>query len=107
MKRLLLIFVVAGCQPAPVGVRNAEVQRDSTAQCAGLCSSIGLPLDSVVIMADNVGCVCRAVPPGPPATTEPSTAPAASSAGGMAAIMIAQEAARRSAAAQAAARKPK
>ena len=98
MTRVLacLVLSLAACQPAPVGVRDVELPRDSTPQCGALCAQIGLPLDSVVIMANNVGCVCRAVPP--PASTAPPGASA--SAGGMAAIMIAQEAARQQQAAQ-------
>jgi hypothetical protein len=94
-------FSLAACQPAPVGVQNVELQRDSTPQCASQCAQIGLPLDSVVIMANNVGCVCRAVQPPAPGTAVPpapeaGAAPGASaSVGGMAAIMIAQEAERR------------
>lgn len=91
MKRswISLVFGLAACQ-APVGVRNVEVPHDSAPQCANLCSGIGLPLDSVVIMANNVGCVCRAVPPpsAPPTTTAPG---ASASAGGMAAVMMAEE----------------
>jgi hypothetical protein len=100
MNRLLacILLSIAACQPAPVGVRGVELQRDSTGQCANLCSEIGLPLDSVVIMADNVGCVCRAVPV--PAAAPPGAQPAASetpagasaSTGGMAAIMLARKA---------------
>lgn len=98
--------LVAACQPAPVGVQNAEIPRDSTAQCASQCAYIGLGLDSVVIMAGNLGCVCRA-PVAVPPSAAPSSAPSASgSAGGVTAIMIAQqqaaEAARRRNAAAAA-----
>ena len=102
-----MLLSLSACQPAPVGVRDVEVPKDATPQCAGLCSQIGLPLDSVVIMANNVGCVCRAaVPAAPPAATTPG---ASASAGGMAAIMIAEEAARQHAArtAAAASSKPK
>jgi hypothetical protein len=108
MKQLGLVMVLAlvACQPAPVGVRDVEVPRDSGPQCASLCAHIGLPLDSVVIMANNVGCVCRNAAPTPaPSTTAPG---ASASAGGMAAIMIAEEAARQQAARNAAsAPKPK
>ena len=102
---LSMVLWLAACQPAPVGVRDVEVPKDATPQCASLCTQIGLPLDSVVIMANNVGCVCRAGTPAPPASTAPPGAPA--SAGGMAAIMIADEAARQAAARNAAASKPK
>jgi len=93
---------LAGC-PAPVGSR-APVPSDSTAQCREYCQNIGLPLESVVIMASNVGCVCDARPPmgapvpmgppsGAPATPATSSTGASSSAGGMAAVMMQQEAA--------------
>ncbi len=92
----LLLGGVAAC-PAPVG-SQAPVSPDSTAQCRNYCTHIGLPLESVVIMASNVGCVCDARPPmpaGPPSATPPATSSAApSTAGGMAAVMIAEEQAR-------------
>lgn len=108
MTRLLacLFLAAEACQPAPVGVRDVGLPSDATPQCASLCTQIGLPLDSVVIMANNVGCVCRAAVPAPAPATAPAagTAPGASaSAGGMAAIMIAEEAARQHAARKAAA----
>jgi hypothetical protein len=96
MKLGLIALVLAGVAacPAPVG-SQAPVSPDSTAQCRNYCGHIGLPLESVVIMASNVGCVCDARPPmpaGPPSTTSPTTSSAASStAGGMAAVMIEQE----------------
>ena len=84
----LLLGGLAAC-PAPVGSR-APVDSDSAAQCRQHCVHIGLPLESVVIMASNVGCVCDARPPmaPPPAT---SSAGAPSSAGGMAAVMMQEE----------------
>jgi hypothetical protein len=80
-------LLFAGCAPkADVGVSGRiEVPRDSAGTCTSLCGSIGLTLDSVVVMANNVGCVCRAAPAAPPA----STTSAAS--GGMAAILIQQQ----------------
>src|SRR5436305_13259969 len=83
MKWIALIFVMA-CT-APVG-STIDVPRNSAATCAGYCQSIGLPLQSVVIMANNVGCVCNAQP------AAPSGAPAAS--GGVTAVMMAEEARR-------------
>jgi hypothetical protein len=95
---VILLAGIAGC-PAPVGSR-APVPSDSTAQCREYCQNIGLPLESVVIMASNVGCVCDARPPmaapvpmGPPSGAPPappatSSTGASSTAGGMAAVMM-------------------
>ena len=78
---------VTGCARATVGVNsNTSVPSDSANICAGHCQSIGLQLSSVVVMANNVGCVCAAAPaPG-------AQAPAAAAAGGMAAILMQEEA---------------
>jgi len=91
MRRLVAISFVIGACTAPVGSTMA-VPHDSAATCASYCQAIGLPLQSVVIMASNVGCVCNAQP-------NAQGNAASSSAGGVAA-MIQQEAARRAAAAQ-------
>lgn len=95
-----ILLATAAC-PAPVGSR-APVPSDSTAQCREYCQNIGLPLESVVIMASNVGCVCDARPtiapsaPSPPSAAPPAPATsstgASSTAGGMAAVMMQQEA---------------
>jgi hypothetical protein len=87
-----LLAAAAGC-PAPVGSR-APVPSDSTAQCREYCQNIGLPLESLVIMASNVGCVCDARPPMAPMAPMPATSStaASSTAGGMAAVMMEQEA---------------
>lgn len=76
-------LMLAGCSAsAQVGVgKRIELPKDSAAKCTSLCEQIGLGLDSVVVMASNVGCVCRAAP-------APGTTPPAASAGGMAAILI-------------------
>ena len=103
----LSLLALVACQPAPVGVRNLSVAPDSAPQCASLCQQVGMSLDSLVIMADNVGCVCRAVPPAAPPGAMPAPAQAATtgaaSAGGMAAILLqrqAQQAAAQRSAAQ-------
>ena len=91
----VVLVVLAGC-PAPVGVENAELQPDSARRCAQQCASLQLELDSVVIMADNVGCVCRPGSAPPAATAPPGSAPTAkaggtSGASGMVAIMLARK----------------
>lgn len=91
--RVVFVLVLAGlagqvgCGSAQVGVQEAALPVDSAAQCKSHCQTIGLTLDSVVLMANTVGCVCRAAP-----AAGGSTGAAASS-GGMAAILLAQQAA--------------
>lgn len=83
---ICLLFAL-GCQ-APVGVRNASVPRDAAPQCNSICGEMGLALDSVVVMADNVGCVCR-----PRQTAPGAAAPSGSSAAsGLVGVMIQQRA---------------
>jgi hypothetical protein len=77
-------LLFAGCS-ATVGVSGVSVPKDSAATCSGLCDSIGLTLESVVVMANNVGCVCRATPAAAP------TAATAATSGGMAAILVQQQ----------------
>lgn len=90
--RVVFVLVLAGlagqvgCGSAQVGVQEAALPVDSAAQCKSHCQTIGLTLDSVVLMANTVGCVCRAAP----AAGSPG---AAASSGGMAAILLAQQAA--------------
>ncbi len=90
---------LAACK-APVGTTSSiEVPRDSRATCSNHCVSIGLELSSVVVMANNVGCVC-AVPATPSTPAPAPAAPQASAAaGGMAAILMQQRAAQQSMAA--------
>jgi hypothetical protein len=83
-----LVSVLGACH-APVGVKNRSIAPDSTQQCASQCGEIGLALDSVVIMAESIGCVCR--PAATPAS--PTAGPTGAAAGGVAAIMLQQEAA--------------
>lgn len=94
MKRLLFSVLLVGCA-APVGTSGAiSAPKDSAPQCASICHDIGLALDSVVVMANNVGCVCaaNAPPPGPgPGPAPAPTAHAGAAAGGMAAIMLQQQ----------------
>ena len=74
---ILTLLLLPACA-ATVGTNSTTtLPGDSAATCASKCREIGLPLDSVVIMASNVGCVCSA-------TARPS---AGAAAGGMAAIL--------------------
>jgi hypothetical protein len=78
---LLLALCSAGCAAAVGTTGSIYVPRDAAQTCASHCIDIGLALSSVVIMANNVGCVCSATP---------SQAPGAA-AGGMAALMMAAQ----------------
>jgi hypothetical protein len=81
-----IVFVIAwsmGCA-ATVGTGGGVyVPKDAAASCASSCQEIGLGLDSVVIMANNVGCVCSAAP----RTAENG----AQAGGGMAALLMRQQ----------------
>jgi hypothetical protein len=74
------------CQ-ASVGTGGfTSVPKDAAATCGEHCAEIGMALDSVVIMANNVGCVCRS-------SRSPAAQGAAGpAAGGMAAIVVEEEA---------------
>jgi hypothetical protein len=74
-------LLVAGCA-AHVGTAGGTyVPKDAAATCRAHCDEIGLRLDSVVIMADNVGCVCAA------SAAPMSTTQGRSAAAGMAAVL--------------------
>jgi len=77
-----------------VGLEGKTLPRDAAPQCAGHCQALGLALDSVVIMADNVGCVCRPLGQhGAPGSASACAANGASSGGGVTAVMMARKAA--------------
>jgi hypothetical protein len=95
---ITLMAMAIGCTPpAPVGAGANPVPKNAAATCAGYCQSLGLTLDSVVIMASNVGCVCSAH--GPPQAA-PQSSSSAGAAGGMATILLQQQAAAASAQSQ-------
>ena len=92
MKNLLLMIGLLSCSacPATVGTGGAiYVPKDAAATCASHCNEIGLTLNSVVIMASNVGCVCSAAPGAPGGGV---------SGGGMAALLMAEQQRRNAAA---------
>ena len=89
---LLLGLCGAGCAATVGTTGSVYVPKDAAATCSSHCNEIGLTLNSVVIMANNVGCVCSAAPP---PTANGATANGAT-AGGMAALMMAEEQRRQS-----------
>jgi hypothetical protein len=84
MRIFALALLLAGCE-AHVGLSNSltTLPKDAAATCGSYCGQMGLTLSSVVVMANNVGCVCS------PKNATVSTGGAA--AGGMAAILIQEE----------------
>lgn len=84
---LALLVALAGCPRAPVGVENVELPADSAATCQAQCGKVGLRMQSLVIMAGYVGCVCA-----PADDVERPSASAGAAGGGLAAIMVLQQA---------------
>lgn len=82
----LIVGLCSAACAASVGTTGAVyVPKDAATTCGGYCQEIGLSLDAVVIMANNVGCVCGKTQGAP-----------GSSAGGMAALLMQQEEEKRS-----------
>ena len=88
-KALLGLVAIASCSiacSATVGTAGmVSVPKDAAATCSQHCSSIGMSLDAVVVMANNVGCVCRG------GKSAAADSPAGASAGGMAALIVEQQ----------------
>ena len=80
------LVVSAACRQAPVGVKATAIPSTSAQTCASQCEQVGLSLDSLVIMAGRIGCVCRAAA----APVEPT---AGGPAAALASIILADEAA--------------
>jgi len=88
LKAFLRFAVIASCSmacSASVGTSGmVSVPKDASATCAQHCSTIGMSLDAVVVMANTVGCVCRG------AKSAEADSPSAASAG-MASLIVQQE----------------
>lgn len=95
MKRSLLCFLAftaAGCS-AHVG-STAAIPDNANGTCEEQCAEVGMHLGAMVVMANNVGCVCE---PGDSGKTSRAAA-----LGGMATIAILEEQQRQAAQAAAA-----
>jgi hypothetical protein len=80
----LLIGILGSACAAAVGTEGGVyVPKDAASTCSTHCNEIGLALNSVVIMANNVGCVCSAAPSAPGG--------GGVSGGGMAALLMAEQ----------------
>lgn len=91
MKRTIALALFFGlpslaCQAQVGTASSVTVPKDAASTCARYCSEVGLSLDAVVIMASNVGCVCRAAP-----SSSAAAGNAGSTAGGMAALIVAEQ----------------
>ena len=77
----MALSVWTGCA-ATVGTHGGiYVPKDAAAQCVDQCRNAGMLLNSMVVMANTVGCVCS------PANAPATACNAAGAAGGVAAIM--------------------
>ena len=81
-----LLAVVSGCV-AGVGSPMASVPFDTAGRCSEYCSKIGMGLGAVVVMANNIGCVCT--PLGRPGSAAIEGGPAAA---GMVTLLAQQQA---------------
>lgn len=57
LRSVVFLACVAGCAANPASNRDT-IPQDNVTQCRSLCSSAGLMLQSVVIVANQTGCVC-------------------------------------------------
>ena len=94
----LLLLVIGIATTSSCAANQASVSdtlpEENLDQCQSLCSSVGLRLTSVVIVANQTGCVCEVAEPGP----------TSAAVGGAVTVMLQQ---RRSQAQQQAARQPR
>jgi outer membrane lipoprotein SlyB len=97
---VLGVALAAGGCAATVGTSGSTyVPKDAAATCSAHCGDMGLQLSSVVVMANNVGCVCSVAGPAAPG----GPAPGGSAAADMAALMLQEDAQRQSTSQQTAA----
>jgi hypothetical protein len=80
----LFAMLLLGCGPKPASNRST-IPRDNVTQCVSLCGSAGLELQSLVIVANQTGCVCS------PPNVQSSAGSAAAASGGAVAVLIAQQ----------------
>ena len=86
MKLTVVVCLLAlGCGTAkPLGT-FVRLPQDTPQECTKLCSSMGLQLTAVVVVASSAGCVCEAQP----GTARPSGSAAAASGGAVVALQAA------------------
>ena len=55
----LLALLAMGCSAASPLSSSVELPRERTDECVQACTSLGLQMSAVVVIADKVGCVCE------------------------------------------------
>lgn len=61
MRIALLALLVAGCAARPVSGLTT-IPRDTPATCENVCGNMGLKLGAVVVVSNEIGCVCEKGP---------------------------------------------
>ncbi len=75
-----LLAVLSGCAASQASNKDSLPEKN-VAQCKSLCASAGMPLESIVIVANQTGCVCGASPDGG----------SAAATGGAVAVLLAEQ----------------
>ena len=58
MRMALLALLAAGCAAHPVSGLTT-IPRDTPKDCESVCTNMGLKLGAVVVISDQIGCVCE------------------------------------------------
>ena len=84
MRVALLALLAAGCAVRPVSTFTT-IPKDTPGYCGGVCENMGLKLSAVVVISDQVGCVCEK------SASDHASAAAAVAAGGFIAVQRAND----------------
>lgn len=76
--------LATACGTANVGIGSmTSVPKDARSQCATICSDIGMSVAQLIVMANEVGCVCE----GGKGSAENGEGATSGAAGGVVAVM--------------------
>ena len=64
MRIAVLALLAAACAARPVSGLTS-IPKDTPASCSSICENMGLKLGAVVVIANEVGCVCQKSADGP------------------------------------------
>ena len=73
----LLTLLAMGCSAASPLSSSFDLPRERTDECVQACTSLGLQMSAVVVIANSVGCVCE------PGTKSAASNKAIAAAGGL------------------------